>query len=164
MGRPDKLTPERRDKIVNAIRDGNYMEVAARYAGIDISTLYKWLAEGKTARCGKKKEFFDAVERAKAESEMADVHVIGLAARDNKDWKAAAWRLERRNPQRWKPTTEVTHTGDRSNPIVTESKIQTQEFDPNNLSVDELADMEAMMLKGLTGGRDEDIPDVPKQD
>jgi len=33
MGRPTKLTPEVQDKIVQAIRAGNFMSTAAAYAG-----------------------------------------------------------------------------------------------------------------------------------
>lgn len=166
MGRPDKLTPERRTKIINAIRDGNYMEVAARYAGIDKSTLYRWLQEGREARCGKKKEFYDAVQVALAESEVMDVHIIGMAARDNKDWRAALARLERRYPQRWRPTTEVAHTGDRDKPVTVEQKIEVAEFNTDNLSVEELANIEELMLKGLIGGAREpdELSAVPKQD
>ena len=99
MARPEKLTPEVQQKIVDAIRLGNYIETAAAYAGISKSTLYDWLKKGGRARSGKYREFSDAVEKALAESEMRDVAVITAAAKEN--WQAAAWRLERKFPDRW---------------------------------------------------------------
>jgi len=44
-------------------------------------------------------KFSNAVEKALAEAEMRDVMIIGKAA--SEQWQAAAWRLERKFPQRW---------------------------------------------------------------
>jgi hypothetical protein len=98
-GRPTKLTPEVQKKIVDAIRAGNYMETAAAYAGISKDTFYRWLKRGARAKSGIYKNFHDAVEKALAESEVRDVMIIANAAAT--DWKAAAWRLERKFPERW---------------------------------------------------------------
>ena len=38
MGRPTKLTPERQNRLVEAIQAGNYYKVACAAAGIDYST------------------------------------------------------------------------------------------------------------------------------
>ena len=46
VARPTKLTPAVAERILSAIRAGNFMEVAARYAGISPSTLYRWLERG----------------------------------------------------------------------------------------------------------------------
>lgn len=99
MGRPNKLTPEIQQKIVDAIRMGNYIETAAAFAGINKSTLYDWLKKGARSKSGKFREFSNAVEKALAESEIRDVAVISAASKDN--WQAAAWRLERKFPDRW---------------------------------------------------------------
>lgn len=98
-GRPEKLTPELQQKIVDAIRMGAYIETAAAYAGINKSTLYDWMKRGARAKSGKYKEFSDAIEKALAESEMRDLAVIAKASQEN--WQAAAWRLERKFPDRW---------------------------------------------------------------
>lgn len=98
-GRPEKLTPELQQKIVDAIRMGAYIETAAAYAGINKSTLYDWMRRGARAKSGKYKEFSNAIEKALAESEMRDLAVIAKASREN--WQAAAWRLERKFPDRW---------------------------------------------------------------
>lgn len=113
MARPTKLNTETQEKIVSAIRAGNYIETAAAYAGIHKSTLYDWLKRGerekqrvaKNPRYRIKKdeqqfvEFSDAVERALAEAEVRDVAIIGKAAEEY--WQAAAWRLERKFPHKW---------------------------------------------------------------
>ena len=44
-------------------------------------------------------QFMDAIRRASAESEVADITTIGMAA--SRDWRAAAWRLERKFPTRY---------------------------------------------------------------
>lgn len=98
-GRPEKLTPELQQKIVDAIRMGAYIETASAYAGINKSTLYDWMKRGARAKSGKYKEFSNAIEKALAESEMRDLAVIAKASQEN--WQAAAWRLERKFPDRW---------------------------------------------------------------
>lgn len=108
LGRPEKLTPALQQKIVDAIRMGAYIETAAAYAGIRKSTFYDWLRKGASAKRGKYREFSDAIEKALAESEMRDLEVIAQASKEN--WQAAAWRLERKFPDRWgrrKPKNEI---------------------------------------------------------
>jgi len=78
---------------------GAYIETAAAYAGINKSTLYDWMKRGARAKSGKYKEFSNAIEKALAESEMRDLAVIAKASQEN--WQAAAWRLERKFPDRW---------------------------------------------------------------
>lgn len=99
MARPTKLTPEIQDRIVTAIRAGNYMETAAAYAGIARSTFNEWIRRGAEEQEGPFAEFAAAVEQALAAAEARDVALIGQAAQ--KEWQAAAWRLERRLPERW---------------------------------------------------------------
>ncbi|WP_080840023.1 hypothetical protein [Cohnella massiliensis] len=112
MARPIKLTPEVQQKIVEAIKMGNYIETAAAYAGISKNTLYDWMKRGArekdriagTNRKPKATEapfvaFSDAIEKAMADAEVRDVLIIANAAKEN--WQAAAWRLERKYPDRW---------------------------------------------------------------
>jgi predicted DNA-binding transcriptional regulator AlpA len=99
-GRPSKLTDVIQSKIVKAIRAGNYIETAAAYAGISKTTLYKWMQKGSRKEAPRYAAFVNAVERALAESEVRDVMTIGTAA-ERGDWRAAAWRLERKNYERW---------------------------------------------------------------
>ena len=123
FGRPTKLTPEVQEKIVSSIKAGNYVEVAAAYAGISKTTYYGWIRKGEARaaeieRAEQEAEeygtepividdpegdlyynFLNAVEQASAESEVRDMTLIGLAAARN--WRAAAWRLEHKYPSRY---------------------------------------------------------------
>lgn len=116
-GRPTKFNREIRDKIINAIKAGMYVESAAKYAGISKDTFYDWLDKGAKKLDPKLVEFSDAVGKAMGESELRDVLNIERAAQGAKakydangvltqqemkpDWKASAWRLERKFPKRW---------------------------------------------------------------
>lgn len=106
VGRRSKLTPEVREKVLVAIRAGNYLEVAARYAGVSRSTLFSWLERGRKARSGQFLDFLDAVEGAIAQAEVQAVARISAASQ--LDWKAAAWLLERGPAhQRWRPSLQL---------------------------------------------------------
>lgn len=120
----EKLTDEVIDKIVSAVAVGNYMETAAAFAGVLKVTLYLWLRKGredrekgKTARTSKYIKLMDGLEQAVALAEMNDLENIGRHAL--KDWKASAWRLERRNYERWglKMNSRVEVTGPDGGPL-----------------------------------------------
>lgn len=109
-GRPTKLTPEIQRTIVDMLRRGNYLETCAVIAGLDPSTVRGWLKKGRESKRGMYRDFFAAVKRASVRPEVEDVETIRKAAAT--DWRAAAWRLEHRYPQRWaKKTTKLEHTG-----------------------------------------------------
>lgn len=106
-GRPTKLTPKVQKRICDAIRAGNYIETAAAFAGVTSRVVRTWMAEGRKAQAGKKREFVDAVEQALAEAEVRDVAFLAQSS----DWKARAFKLARRFPARWGSRTEVQHSG-----------------------------------------------------
>jgi hypothetical protein len=101
VARPSKLTPERRKRFIDAIRAGSYVEVAATYAGIGTSTVYRWLAIGREAKRGEHREFWEAVKEAEASAELSAVMRVQAAASDPKNWTAAMTFLERRFRDRW---------------------------------------------------------------
>jgi transposase len=86
-GRPTKLTPEVQERIVTALRAGNYRETASRHAGISYMTFRRWEMKG------------EAIKKAEADAEVRDLELISKAAEEQ--WQAAAWKLERKYPQRW---------------------------------------------------------------
>ena len=124
MGRRTKLTPDVQKRVVEAIRAGNYKEVAARYAGIGESTFYEWLKRGASHRVGYV-EFAEAVKNAEAEAEVRDVALIEKAAMEN--WTAAAWRLERRYPDRWGRRERHEITGEDGKELVIKVVYEGQE-------------------------------------
>lgn len=102
-GRPTKLTDERVETILVALRAGNYLETAARVAGVSYQTLNEWRKDFP--------EFSEAVEKARAEAEARNVAMVQTAARST--WHAAAWWLERSFPSRFgrRDRHEVEHSG-----------------------------------------------------
>ena len=123
-----KLTPERQGRIVEALTNGNYMETAARYAGITPQCLYNWINRGGEERQritdgAKPKpaeapyvDFVEAVEKARSQAEMRNVALIQKAAMDG-TWQASAWFLERSYPKRWGRSDRVEHTGADGGPV-----------------------------------------------
>lgn len=116
-GRPTKFTPETKEKILTALRAGNYRQVACRYAGISHQTLRNWInraEEGDPAYV----EFVEALEKAEADAEVADLALIRRAAGDGA-WQAAAWIRERKNPERWgrRERTQVELSGPDGGPV-----------------------------------------------
>lgn len=120
-GRPTKLTPEMQRRVADLVRAGNYVETAAACSGISKDTLYRWLKRGARARSGIYRDFAEAVEKAQAESEARDVTLIATAARDQ--WQAAAWRLERKFPERWgrRERQTLEHVGPGGGPVQIEA-------------------------------------------
>ena len=110
MGRPTKLTPEVQQRIVTAIAAGNAEETAAEYAGIAPSTFFRWMSQGAKPRAANvKREFREAVLRARVEAEVRHVLVIETAVKEG-DWRASAWWLERQRHNKWgkKESLEIT--------------------------------------------------------
>ena len=98
MGRRSKLTEERQLRICDAVRAGVRPETAAVYCGVSARSYYRWMQLGRAADADPLYVgFVEAVEVALAEWEARDVLLIGEAAKE--DWRAAAWRLERRLPK-----------------------------------------------------------------
>jgi len=106
-----KISKEKINQIVEAVRAGNFIETAAAFAGLSKQTLYNWLKEGMRERDRRENgeepdrtkdmyvKFSIDIEQAMAEAEMRDVEIITKAA--EQQWQAAAWRLERKYPDRW---------------------------------------------------------------
>lgn len=113
MGRPSKLTPKVQQKLVDAIKSGNYYDAACSYAGIDYSTFRRWMEKGEQQRKGKFRDFCEAIKKAEAEAEIRIVALWQKQIPEN--WQAARDFLERRYPERWgrkdKVQAELQHSG-----------------------------------------------------
>jgi transposase len=137
MARPTKLTAELQDRIVIAVRAGNYAEAAARSCGIAGSTYYRWLQRGALEPAGIYKDFTEAIRRAEAE---AEVHAVAILRRAmSEDWRAALAYLERRHPGRWRRHSSTELTGKDGGPIQTEL---TPSIDLRRLSESDLRTLE----------------------
>ena len=111
MGRPTKLTPERQNRLVEAIQAGNYYKVACAAAGIDYSTFRLWMQAGEAKKNPRFSEFFEAITRAEAAAEDSAVRMWQQAMPT--DWRAAQMFLERRHPDRWgkQERLDLKHAG-----------------------------------------------------
>ncbi len=103
-----KLTPDVQEKIVSLLRAGNYVETAAACAGIHKDTFYEWMKRGAKGE-EPFAELAAAVHKALADGEARDVAVIFQASKEQ--WQAAAWRLERRFPDKWSRNDRVKVDG-----------------------------------------------------
>jgi transposase len=92
VARPSKYTLETVAKIVQAIEQGASFEVAAAYASISYQTFNVWRKQFP--------EFSESIKGAEAQAEVTWLERIEAAAA-NGTWQAAAWKLERRYPDRW---------------------------------------------------------------
>lgn len=94
MARPTKLTPEVREAVLRALRNGNTREAAANCAGLTLRALYYWMAKGRRAKRGEFFQFFQSVKKAEAGAEIRSVAAVRKAGKTH--WQAHAWWLERR--------------------------------------------------------------------
>lgn len=99
VGRSSKLTPEVQEKIVSAIRAGNYAKVAAGYAGVGERTFYTWMQRGREESEGIYQQFQRSVKDAEREAEVRAVAMVQKHMADN--WQASMTFLERKFPDRW---------------------------------------------------------------
>jgi len=105
-GRPSKLTPEVREKIVQALQLCNRRKDAADYAGVNEATLRRWMARGKNPNDEEYAAFRQAVIEAEAKAQILAMGCVAKAIRAG-DWKAAAWYLERKAPELYSPRSSL---------------------------------------------------------
>src|SRR5262245_28587191 len=103
-GRPTKLTPEVQDQLCKALRTGCSLRDAALLAGIYPSTLQRWLARGRAEQQGGYCDLREAVTRARCLWRAAMLAQVRRASK--RDWRAAAWALERLGGRRYRRKDE----------------------------------------------------------
>lgn len=96
-GRPSKLTAEIKQKVKELIELGmNYKDVCLSI-GITEETFSQWRK--------KYSEFSELVDSAN--SKVKEISLKSIRVGEMRDWKAAAWRLERRWPDEYKEKKEI---------------------------------------------------------
>ena len=104
VGRPSKLTKETTDRLTRALALGAGIEEACIWAKIGRTSFYRWLEIGEhhdaEERDSQHRGFYLQIKRILAEAEIYSLQVIARAESEG-NWRAAAWRLERRFPTKW---------------------------------------------------------------
>ena len=113
MARPTKLDQDLQARLCQRLRARAFAEQAARSVGIAPSTYHAWLARGRKVIAAAGDDvteipdedapfvaFVEAVDAALAEAEIHATTIVRAAM--PADWRAAAWYLERRHPDRWR--------------------------------------------------------------
>jgi len=131
VGRKSKLNDEITDKVCKAVAAGNFLQTAAEYAGVSVSTIHAWMARGEEAQdrkeAGKRVpkserkflNFYLQVRKSRTEVEARNVVTVSRQA--TSDWRAAAWFLERSFPQHWGKKSSMEVSGADGGPIQTVS-------------------------------------------
>jgi hypothetical protein len=99
MPRPSKFDAPTVSAILDAVRAGLPLRLAAEANGVTESTFHRW-QRGEYPRGADpalKRQFSQELTRAKAQAAVRLTNLISTAAAE--DWKAASWLLERRFPE-----------------------------------------------------------------
>jgi hypothetical protein len=91
-------------QFLEAVGDGNYIETAAKLAGLSKQSVYEWIKRGQQAETPAEaafKVFADAVEKAEARAEAKMLANVRRASELPQFWAAGMTVLERRHPDRW---------------------------------------------------------------
>ncbi len=125
-GRPPLLTPAVQAKLCELLASGVIIKTAAGFVGVSKATIHRWMALGRKKGSGIYRQFRQEVLRALAQAEIREVLVINKAG--PKDWRAAAWILERRWPERWGRTTRDRAVEAQDRPSPEQLAAQIREF------------------------------------
>lgn len=96
---PAIADPAVRALIVDLIRNGNYPQTAAAFAGISFEQFKIALEKGRSGKDLLYYEFWKDICKAEAEAEIGRLQNISKHAED--DWKAELELMSRRWPERW---------------------------------------------------------------
>lgn len=121
LGRPTKLTPETKRRLLALLGTGCTRRDACLASGVPVRTFMCWLERGvKEREAGRSTlftEFLAETEQAEAEARAKLTAVIVKAAADG-DWRAALEYLKRRDREHWGDNVDVTSGGEKVAPRV----------------------------------------------
>ena len=114
-----------RDRLLENLREGMSIVAACTQAGISENTHYRWLEECEDG------EWTEEVNAAKDFAEAVALAKLKRLGDEKADWRAYAWILERRYPDRWGAKKEVDlnvgSTTDKGSELVSAMISQVQE-------------------------------------
>ncbi len=133
MSRPTLLTKPLLKRICRILAEGNSIETSSAASGVSGRTFHNWMERGERDGKGIYFQFFQGVTRARAEAKISLTSKIVKAA--PRDWKAAAWLLERMFPQEYGRSTREDGVATKLNPIA-----------PPNIRIHVMSDKESQKL------------------
>lgn len=92
-----KCTPELIRRAVKLKKGGANNVDIAKAVGISESTFYRWVS---TPKSDNQRELSESLKKAEADYKNALLGIIAKAAQE-RDWKAAAWLMERKYPDEY---------------------------------------------------------------
>ena len=99
-----KLTSEYVKKAIKLKKGGaNHKDIAAAL-GVCPQTFSRWINQPKTEN---QRELCEGLKKAEADYKNALLAIIAKSA-ETRDWKAAAWLLERKYPEEYSRVDRVT--------------------------------------------------------
>ena len=147
-GCPQKLTLEFKDAFCECVRQGMTNRAASLKCGLGRDTIADWTANYKhNPECPPEIiELFEEAEIARAhmQSEMLG-HIHAAAADGPKTWTAAAWILERTDPENYGRNRDVTVRHEVEGPVIQVNQVILGDADAREQSRD--------FLRGLTSSR-----------
>jgi hypothetical protein len=129
-GRPTKLTADIQERILDAVLEGNYLEVAAQAVGVNKTTLYRWLRKADELEAKALEHFDDELPEPgdlyqhtdpadwvyldfrhalKSAEAFSETDLLRRASAGANGWQAPMTVLERRHPSRWRRRDTTTH-------------------------------------------------------
>ena len=140
IGRPSKiLEKERVDEFLALINDGVDFNIAADTARIARSTVFEWLRKGRDIQnnlmdmsrlTSKEQAFLDFLERFMRARVAPEVRAVGIinSSVEKGSWRAAAWVLEHRYPERWSMNRSIDENKNvvSSNDFVLNSQLESK--------------------------------------
>lgn len=120
-GMPSALTPEVFKNLVTYLTAGNPRRWAAAACGISHETLYQWR---RLARKGHEpyRQLFAEIDKAMYQAAVRNVMHVNKAAA--KDWRAAAYWLERMYPRQFGRKHRYEVTGPEGAPLLPQLDLQ----------------------------------------
>lgn len=108
-GRPTLLNPTRQAALLEAIEQGMPLKHAAAVACMSYDTLNRWQKRGENESAPEEyRQFCQLLRRSQAVA--MQVHLSSICDAAKRDWRAAAWMLERRYPEDFARQQQLEHS------------------------------------------------------
>ena len=139
-GRPSRIyETEKVAEFLQLIQDGMEFNIAADSSRLARSTVLEWLKKGREIQANHDEsrhlsmneqallDFLERFMRARVAPEVKAVEVINSSI-EKGSWRAAAWVLEHRFPERWSTTKEekISRNIPDSNDAALEARIESK--------------------------------------